>query len=134
MAITILRRRLRGSGAGDGVARCGAASRARVIAAGRRVSGRGAGVRLCVSTAPGLRLPPGCPAPRIGGPAAPRFPAARGTAAPWVAATRGCCNYGAGSLRFPPSPVSNAAFRGRSRRVCSTLPSQPPHNHSQPVT
>lgn len=82
MAVTILQRRLRGGGAGDGVARCGAASGARVIAAWSRVSGRGAGVRLCVSTAPGLRLPPRCPAPRVGGPAAPRFPVAPAALAP----------------------------------------------------
>lgn len=133
MAVTILQQRLRGGGAGDGVARCGAASGARVIAAWSRVSGRGAGVRLCVSTAPGLRLPPCCPAPRVGGPAAPRFPVAPAAVAPqprgWpppAAAVRSQL------LRFPPSAVSNAAFRGHIRRVCGTLHPQTPQTTPSP--
>lgn len=93
---------------------------------GCRVSGRGAGVPLCVSTAPELRPRPGCPAPRVGGPASPRFPAARATAAPWVAATRGCRDEPA-PLDSLPARSPRLAFRGDTSGACAV-----PYPHPQP--
>lgn len=64
---------------------------------------------------------PAAPHPESGGQPHPAFPwlPLRGHRSPWVAATRDCRKEPL--LRFPPSAVSNAAFRGHIRRVCGTL-------------